>query len=59
MKASIGNILIKDAFGTRNSRPKVTLLSAAVTNGSSIDSMSYPYIVFIGIETDNLHYDNQ
>ena len=55
MKASIGNKLIKDAFGTRNSSPRVTLLSAPVTNGSSIDITSYPYIVFIGIETDNLY----
>ena len=59
MKARMGKVLIMLAPGNNSGEPKMILLSALAMQGSSIDSTSYPYIVFIGIETDSLHNDNQ
>src|ERR1700735_5240192 len=59
MKARIGKILIKVAPGNTKRTAILVLLSALITQGSSTDSTSYPYIVFIRIETDNLRCDCQ
>jgi hypothetical protein len=59
MKARIGKILIMLAPGTNNGIAKRILSQAVATQGLSRDSTSYPYIVFIGIDIDNLPQNNQ